>query len=150
MHLEASGGNGPSRFRVTTDNAPDSDVYDPLVRLLRAGEDPARLERHRLRGDLPRRRPGLPSDRLRRVGRLDGAAGPDRRRADRRLHGALAPGPRRPARRAARCLSRERLARRTEPRAAATDARLRDRSAAAVARLAAAAVDLELVLHRAA
>ena len=41
------------------------------------------------------------------------------------------------------------LAGRAEPRAPAGDARLRDRRAAPVARLPGAAVDLELVLHRA-
>ena len=71
--LEASWGNGPSRFRVRRSNAPDSDVYDALVRLLRPRESAARVEAPRLRGDLPRRRSRLPPDGLRPVGRLDRA-----------------------------------------------------------------------------
>ena len=46
-------------------------------------------------------------------------------------------------------LAPNRLTLRAEPGAAAAEPRLRDRRAAAVARLAAAPVDLELVLHRA-
>ena len=99
-----------------------------------------------------RRRPGFRAAAPRPDRRLDGAADPDRRRADRRLHRALAPRPRRPARRAARRLRR--LERAGTPGRTTCRARptrdLRDRRAAAVARLAVAAVDLELVLHRAA
>ncbi len=78
-------------------------------------------------------------------------ADPRRRPADRRLHRALAPRPRRSSRRAPRRLIRlRRLARRTERRRPAGDLRARDRRPAAVARLVAASVDAELVLHRAA
>ena len=57
-------GNGPSRFCVKTGGGPDSDVYDAVVRLLRAGEGAARRERARLRGDLARRRSGASGRRL--------------------------------------------------------------------------------------
>src|SRR3954470_13532078 len=149
------GGNGSGAVCVVPLDDPNSDVHDPLVRLLRPGEGAPRLEAAAVRGDLAGRRSELPpappgSDR-----RLDRAADPDRRAADRRLHRALAPRARRPARRAPRRLTLlrqvhglERLAAGAEPRPAPADARLRDRRPAAVARLPAAAVHLELVLHR--
>src|SRR3954468_5970356 len=145
-------GNGSRPFIVVSLDGQDSDVYDPLVRLLRPRQDAARLEAARLRGDPPRRRPGLPAAAPRSDRGLDGPADPHRRAADRRLHRALAARPRRPARRAARRLTTalSRLAGRAEPRPAPAGARLRDRRAAAVARLALPPVDLELVLHAAA
>src|SRR5947209_5557250 len=144
MPVQATAGNGPRPFCVSTWDAPNSDVYDAVVRLLRPREDAPRLEEARVRGDLPRRRSRVPADAARPDGWLDGAADPHRRQGDRRLHGVVAARPRRRARRAAR-----RLTRRAEPGSAAGDARVRDRRPATVAGLAAAAVDLELVLHRA-
>src|SRR5436190_20570088 len=117
-----------------------------MVRLLRAGEDAARLARARVRGDLARRRSGLPAAAARPDRRLDRAPDPGRRPADRRLHRALAARPqRRP--RAARGLARQLLTGRAVPRAAASGAHLLDRRPAALTRLARAAIDLELVLH---
>src|SRR5581483_11355508 len=123
----------------------NSDVYDPLVRLLRPREGAPRLPRPRLRGGRPRRRPRLPRAAERADGRLDGAADPHRRAADRRLHRALAPRPRGPADRAARRVG---LARGAVPRAPSRDPDLVDRRAAAVARLAAPPVGEAVVAER--
>src|SRR3954452_3458502 len=116
----------------------NSDVYDPLVRLLRAREGAARRSRARVRRGRAGRRPGLPGDAERADRRLDGPADRDRRPADRGLHGALAPRSRRHARRTARRVAAEPLARRAVPRAATGDADLVDRRAAPLAGLAAA------------
>ena len=70
------------------------DLYDALVRLLHTRQGAPRLARHPLRGDRPRRRPGLPEASLRPHRRLDGPADPRRRQADRRLRRALAARPR--------------------------------------------------------
>src|SRR5205085_8408743 len=74
---------------------------------------------------------------------------PDRRRPDRRLHRALAARPGRPSRGAARRVAArlKLLAHGAEPRAAAGDARLLDRRAAAITRLPRSPVGLELELH---
>src|SRR5207248_6716622 len=143
------------------DGAAHPHVHDALVRLLRPRQEAPRRQGASLRGDQPRRGPGVPQAAPRADGELDGAADPDRRAADRRLHRALAPRPDRRSRRAARCLRarggpgacrcrrEERLTAWAVRRAAAAGADLLDRRAAAEARLAFAPVDLELVLHRA-
>src|SRR3954447_18617935 len=147
--LKCRAGTGRESFawlRVFNSYGQDSDVYDRLVRLLRPSEDAPRLARARVRRDLARRRSRLPPEAARSDRWLDGPADPRRRAADRRLHRALAAGPQRRAREARR-LSFEPLAVGAVPRAAACGADLVDRGPAAVARLAGATVDLELVLH---
>src|ERR1043166_7445195 len=104
---DGSGRESTRRFRVLDSYAQDSDVYDPLVRLLRPRQDAARRARPRIRGDLARRRPGFPPAPARLDRQLDRAADPDRRPADRRVHGALAARPRGRARAASRLRERE-------------------------------------------
>src|SRR5205085_567182 len=70
----ASGRNALRHLCVVSGNAQDPDLYDTLVRLLRAREDAAPVPRAPVRGGLAGRRPGFPADGVRGDGRLDGAA----------------------------------------------------------------------------
>src|SRR5262245_39825463 len=119
-----------------------------MVWLLRAREGAAALAGPTVRGDLARRRTGLPREAARAHGRLDDTADHDRRRRDRRLHRTLAARQDGRAQREARRLAN--LTGRAVPGPTARNPRLLDRRSAAVAGFAVATVDLELLLHRAA
>src|SRR3954469_19568581 len=141
------GGNPSADFCVTPSDGESPRLQHALVRLLRPSEGAARLARDRVRGDLARRRSSFPAEALRPDRRLDGASDPHRRPTDRGLYGALAARPRGPARRTTRRLN---LTPRAVPGAAAGDADLLDRRAAAPTRFALAAVDAEAFLRTAA